>query len=213
MEVVGQSNTVQGAVEQAANLKPDVVLMDIRLRDGTGLEALKLIKSQGLECSVVILSDQDLNENLFEAFRSGANGYVLKDTPVENLLAALRALGRGEPILSRLLTRRIVEEYSRLSHMGNLGPVSLDKLTLRELEVLRHVGTGASNREIAARLVISEHTVKVHVRNILEKLRLKKRSQMVSVSLRHAVGPLVRRTILGILIISFAIHLMSLLKF
>jgi DNA-binding NarL/FixJ family response regulator len=128
-------------------------------------------------------------------------------------LAAMRALGRGQQILSRLLTRRIVEEYSRLGHEGNLGAAPLDALTSRELEVLRHVGTGANNREIAERLIISEHTVKAHVRNILEKLGLKKRSQIVSMSLRNAVGPIVRRSIVGILIISFALELMSLLNF
>ena len=185
MEVVGQTSTVEGAIEQVASSKPDVVLMDISLRDGSGLEALKSIKAKYPECSVVILSDQDSNENLFEAFRSGSNGYVLKDTPIENLVTALRALMRGEPILSRLLTRRIVEEYARLGHEANRGDISLDSLTARELEVLRHVGTGASNREIAARLSISEHTVKAHVRNIFEKLRLEKRSQMVSASRRY----------------------------
>jgi DNA-binding NarL/FixJ family response regulator len=189
MEVVGQTSTVQGTVDQAASLMPDMVLMDIRLRDGSGLEALKSIKTQCPECRVVILSDHDSNENLFDAFRSGANGYILKDTPIEKLVNAMRAGRPGEPILSRLLTRRIVEEYARLGHEDNLGDISLDKLTSRELEVLRHVGTGAGNREIAARLTISEHTVKAHVRNILDKLGLKKRSQMVSVSRRNAVGP------------------------
>ncbi len=188
VEVVGQTSTLQGAIEQVANSKPDVVLMDIRLRDGSGLEALKSIKAKYPECNVVILSDQDSNENLFEAFRSGSNGYVLKDTPIENLVTALRALARGEPILSRLLTRRLVEEYARLGYEGNRGDISLDSLTARELEVLRHVGTGASNREVAARLSISEHTVKAHVRNIFEKLRLEKRSQMVSVSRRYLGG-------------------------
>jgi DNA-binding NarL/FixJ family response regulator len=185
MEVVGQTSTVQGAVEQVASSKPDVVLMDISLRDGSGLEALKSIKAKYPECGVVILSDQDSNENLYEAFRCGSNGYILKDTPIENLVTALRALARGEPILSRSLIRRIVEEYARLGDEGNRGDILLNSLTARELEVLRHVGTGASNREIAGRLSISEHTVKAHVRNIFEKLSLEKRSQMVSIARRH----------------------------
>jgi DNA-binding NarL/FixJ family response regulator len=194
MDVVGQTGSVHGAVELVVSLKPDVVLIDTCLRDGSGLEALKLIRAQRPECSVVILSDQDSNENLLEAFRSGTNGYILKDTPIESLVTALRALGRGEPILSRLLLRRIVEEYARLGYEGNGKDISLDALTARELEVLRHVGTGASNREIAARLSISEHTVKAHVRNIFEKLGLEKRSQMVSVSRRHIGGPSSRRS-------------------
>jgi DNA-binding NarL/FixJ family response regulator len=192
MEVVGQTGTVQGAVEQAVRLKPDVVLIDTCLRDGSGLEALRQIKAQQPETRVVILSEQDSNENLLEAFRTGTNGYILKDTPIESLVAALRALGRGEPILSRLLTRRIVEEYARLGYESSGGDVSLDNLTARELEVLRHVGSGASNREIAARLSISEHTVKAHVRNVFEKLRLEKRSQMVNVSRRYIVVPATR---------------------
>src|SRR5262249_35175399 len=134
MDVVGQTNTVHGAVEQAAAVQPDVVLMDISLRDGSGLEALRAINTQQLPCSVVILSDQDTNENLSEAFRSGAAGYILKDTPVESLLAALRAVGRGERILSRLLTPRLVQEYARLGYEGNVASVSLDSLTVRELE-------------------------------------------------------------------------------
>ena len=213
MDVVGQTNTAQGAAELAANLDPDVVLMDTDLRDGTGLEALKVIKAQQLKCKVVILSDHEVNDSLYEAFRSGANGYISKDTPVESLLAALRALGRGEQILSRQLTRQIVEEFSRLGNDGNAGVLSLDGLTSREREVLRHVGTGARNREIAERLTISEHTVKVHVRNILEKLRVKNRSQLVSVSLRNAVGPSVRRSIFGVLAIMFVLDLVSLVNF
>jgi len=189
MDVVGQTSTVQATVEQVVNLRPDVILLDISLQDGSGLEALRSIKTQIPECSVVILSDQDSNENLFEAFRSGGSGYVLKDTPIESLVTALRALARGEPILSRLLTRRIVEEYARLGYQGNKGELSLESLTARELEILRHVGTGASNREIAVRLSISEHTVKAHVRNIFEKLRLQKRSQMVGMSRRYLSKP------------------------
>jgi DNA-binding NarL/FixJ family response regulator len=193
MDVVGQTSTVQATVEQVVKLKPDVVLLDINLQDGSGLEALRSLKTQIPECSVVILSDQDTNENLFDAFRSGGNGYVLKDTPIESLVTALRALARGEPILSRLLTRRIVEEYARQGYKGNQVELSLDSLTVRELEILRHVGTGASNREIAVRLSISEHTVKAHVRNIFEKLRLEKRSQMVGMSRRYLSRPSSRR--------------------
>lgn len=187
-QVIGQASRVHEAIEQAITLKPDLVLMDIGLMDGSGLEALKEIMARRPESTVVILTVTDADEYLFEAFHSGARGYLLKDTPIAKLLTALRALRQGEPILSRTMTSRIIKEFYRSGRTLNLEISALDSLTARELEVLRHIGTGASNRDIASRLVISEHTVKVHVRNILEKLKLKNRSQAASFARRSGFG-------------------------
>jgi two-component system NarL family response regulator len=188
MEVVGQTGSFLEAVEQAVQLEPNLVLTDLYLLDGSGLDLLRTIRTRHLGCRVVILSDHASNEHILEAVQSGANGYVLKNTPFDSLLAALRAVWRGEPLLSRPLIRQIVDQNFRHGDRDDLASVSLEVLTLRELEVLREVGAGHSNREIADHLVISEHTVKVHVRNILDKLRLNKRSQIISAARRIPVG-------------------------
>jgi DNA-binding NarL/FixJ family response regulator len=158
------------------------------LLDATGFDALKEIMSRRPESTVVMLTNRDTDEYLFEAFRSGARGYLLKDTPFATVLTALRALRHGEPVLSRAMTSRIVQEFYRSGKQVSPELSALDSLTARELQVLRQLGTGASSRDIATRLVISEHTVKVHVRNILEKLDLKNRSQAANVARRNGLA-------------------------
>lgn len=181
-KVLGQAGLLREAVELAATLTPDLVLLDIGLANGTGLDTLRAILAVRPESTVVILTNEDSNENLFAALRAGARGYLLKTLTYAKLLTALRALRRGEPVLSRTMTTRIVEEFTRQGQPLNLELNMLQKLTTREVEILRHLSHGASNRDIAARLVISEHTVKVHVRNILDKLQLKNRSQAGTVA-------------------------------
>jgi DNA-binding NarL/FixJ family response regulator len=184
-EVVGHVGTVRAAVDASINLQADLVLMDVELPDGSGFEALREIVARRPGCSVVMLARNDSDDDLFEAFRSGARGYFLKSTPSAQLLKALEALAQGHPVLSRQMVRRIVEEFSRLGHNHRVSAPGLDQLTAREMEVLRHLAAGATNTEIAARLFISENTAKVHVRNIREKLRLGSRSQLVSFARRN----------------------------
>ena len=187
-DVVGHAGTAREAVEQAVRLQPDLVLMDVILRDSSGLEALRQILALRPECQVVMLSSIDSDEYLFEAFRSGARGYLLKSTSSTKLLKALNALKQGEPILSRQMMRRILDEFARLGKDDSANVLPTAHLTTRELEVLRHLGTGASNREIASRLVIAENTVKVHVRNLREKLDLKTRSQAANFAHRNGLA-------------------------
>jgi DNA-binding NarL/FixJ family response regulator len=187
-DVVGHAGTCREAVEQAAKLQPDVVLMDMQLPDGSGLEALQQIVARRPECQVVMLTSVDSDEFLFEAFRAGARGYALKSMSSAKLVKALNALKQGEPLLSRQMMRRILEEFSRLGRNDGASILPTANLTARELEVLRHLGTGASNHEIAARLVISQNTVKVHVRNIREKLDLKTRSQAANFATRNGLA-------------------------
>jgi DNA-binding NarL/FixJ family response regulator len=186
--VVGQASRRGEAVALAVELQPDLVLLDVELADGSGLEALREIMAQRPASTVVVLTHRDTDETLFAAFRAGASGYLNKDMPFASLLLALRRLRQGEPALSRAMTARIVQEFHRSGRAAAPGGPPLESLTARELQVLRHLGSGASNREIAGRLMISEHTVKVHVRNILEKLGLKNRSQAAHVARRASLG-------------------------
>ena len=189
-QVVGQAGRLREAVDKAAELIPDLVLLDIGSSNGNGFDTLRAILKQRPGSNVVMLANEDSNEYLFDALRSGARGYLLKNLPFSKLLTALRSLHNGEPLLSRTMTKRIIEEFSRLGQPLNLELSALQKLTARELEVLRHIGMGGSNRAIAARLVISENTVKVHVRNILEKLKLKNRSQAASIARARGISRL-----------------------
>ena len=188
-EVVGHVGTARAAVERAIQQQADLVLMDVELPDGSGLEALREIVARRPSCNVVILSGLDSDEYLFEAFRSGARGYILKSTTSAHLLKALEILAQGQPILSRQMAQRIVQEFSRLGHGRPANQPELEQLTAREREVLRHLATGASNGEIAARLFISKNTTKVHVRNIREKLGYQSRGQLMSFARRCGLLP------------------------
>ncbi len=175
--VVGQVGWLPQAVERVLSLKPDLVLMDVAARDGDGLEVVREIALRCPESAVVVLTVLDSDEVVFGALRAGARGYLHKDTPLAQLLAALRTLRQGETILARHLISRLVHEFSQDGQHGDLHLGELGQLTAREREVLRHLQTGATNQEIAERLVISEYTVKAHVHHILAKLKLRNRAQ------------------------------------
>lgn len=183
--VVDQPRSDSTAIEQALQSAPDLLLIDVSPDDKAGLEEVKRLVTSLPETKVVILTETYTDVSLFEALRAGAQGYILKDAPFTTLLASLRAVLDGEIALSRQMASRLAEEFRRLGKHLRPGTGPLNSLSLREIEVLERLGKGATNREIAAELVISEHTVKSHVRNILEKLKLKKRAQAADFARRN----------------------------
>ena len=175
-QVVGEAGSAKSAIERIPEQDPDLVLLDINLPDADGLEVLHSIQENKPATRVVMLTVHESDDLLFAAIREGARGYLLKDTPIKHLLASLRAIKRGEPALTRSMTGRLVEEFSRVSALDESSQ-DLSVLTPRELEVLAELGKGATNTEIAERLVITVNTVKVHIHNILEKLNLQNRRE------------------------------------
>jgi DNA-binding NarL/FixJ family response regulator len=181
IEVVGQSANGAEAVELVAELRPDVVLMDIRMPVMDGLEATRRIARSSPITKVVILTTYDLDEYVFDALRAGASGFLLKDAPPEQLVSAIRVAAGGDALLSPSVTRRLVEEFARHS-VGTRPAPGLQELTARELEVLKLIARGHSNTEIAAALVVGDATVKTHVARILDKLDCRDRVQAVVIA-------------------------------
>jgi DNA-binding NarL/FixJ family response regulator len=184
MEVVGEGSDGREAVDQARALRPDVVLMDIRMPELDGLEATRRILSNVPEGEegprILMLTTFDLDEYVYEALRAGASGFLLKDTPPEQLVSAIQVVAQGDALLSPSITRRVISEFVK-----GTGPKPqaqfprLQDLTARELEVLMAIARGLSNAEIAKALFVSETTVKTHVARILMKLGLRDRVQAV----------------------------------
>ena len=177
IEVVGLAGTIREAVEAVRRLDPDIVLMDFNLPDGTGVEATKEILRENHHCKVVFITMSDDEENMLAAIHSGAVGYLLKNMSPSKLAASLRSIQRGESALSRGMTRRLMQEFSRTIEPDIAGDPALGKLTPREKDILIELGAGKSNQEIADKLVISVNTVKYHVHSILEKLNLQNRRE------------------------------------
>lgn len=187
METVGQASNGLEALEQARALRPDLILMDIGMSPCNGLEATRLIKAELPETRIVIVTVSDDDDDLFEAIKSGAEGYLLKDMSEEELGRTLTGIATGEPALSPGLAAKILDEFARVSRDGAPKEVESDGLTPREREVLELVVTGATNREIAAALYISENTVNFHMKHILAKLHLKNRAQAVAYAIRSGL--------------------------
>ncbi len=184
VEVAGQASDGVEALELARRLRPDVVLMDLGMPGSGGLEATRLIKADMPEVKVVILTVSEAEEDLFEAIRSGAHGYLLKSTSAPEFFELLEAVDRGEAPLSRGLALRIVRHLATERERPS-GPA---ELTPREEEILRLVAEGRTNRDVAAELAISETTVKFHMTNILNKLHLQNRAQVVAYAHRHGLA-------------------------
>ncbi|HXF82507.1 MAG TPA: response regulator transcription factor [bacterium] len=183
IEVVGEAADGREAVEAALRLRPDVVLMDITMPRMDGLEATRLITARAPEITIVMLTVSEDDHMLFEAIKSGAQGYLLKNLQAAEFFELLEGVQRGEAALTRSLARRILEEFG--AHPRRKAADPHDELTDREREVLRAVSSGASNREVAAALHISENTVKFHMKNILDKLHLRTRAEVIAYAARR----------------------------
>ena len=179
MEVVGEAEDGRQALELARTLKPDVVLMDIRMPELDGIEATRRLGDSPDAPRVLMLTTFDMNEYVYEAMKSGASGFLLKDVRPEQLAEAVRTVAAGDALLAPSITRRLIEEFVHRPPPGQKRPPELDELTGRELEVLQLIAKGLSNVEIGEQLFVSEATVKTHVTRILAKLGLRDRVQAV----------------------------------
>jgi DNA-binding NarL/FixJ family response regulator len=178
IEVVGEAIDGRDAVEQFRRLRPDVVVMDVRMPAMDGIEATRRLSADDPSARILILTTFDLDEYVFDALRAGASGFLLKDRPPEELVAAVRVVASGEALLAPSITRRLIEEFARRPEAPT-PPRELGELTEREREVLGLMGRGLSNAEIAGHLFVAETTVKTHVGRVLQKLDLRDRAQAV----------------------------------
>jgi two-component system NarL family response regulator len=191
IDVIAEAEDGLSATERTIALVPDVVLMDVRMPGITGVEAAHRIKGERPEVKIVMLSGSDDREDLFAAVRAGASGYLLKEVSVDDLADAVRAVHRGLGLLAPSMVASLMAEFITLSQQvdDNAPRTGAAKLTERELEVLRLVARGMSNKAIAGELVIAENTVKNHVRNILEKLHLRSRTEAAMYAVREKLVP------------------------
>lgn len=183
LAVIGEGGDGREAVEMAQRLRPDVILMDVRMPVMDGIEAARRIIGAGLtpEPRIIILTTFDLDEYIYAAIRAGASGFLLKDAPPDDLLRAIRIVATGDALLAPSVTRRLIEEFASRP-APDTQPDGMDQLTEREVEVLKSLAAGLSNAEIAEALFVSEATVKTHISHILTKLDLRDRVQAVVVA-------------------------------
>ena len=177
IKVVGEAIDGADAVRQFERLGPDVVVMDVRMPTMDGIEATRRLTAAHPSVRVMILTTFDLDEYVYEALRAGASGFLLKDRPAEELVAAVRVVASGDALLAPSITRRLIHEFAKRSPA--VAPTELDELTERERDVLVLMARGLSNAEIASSLYVAETTVKTHVGRVLHKLRLRDRAQAV----------------------------------
>lgn len=179
IEVVGHAENGAAAVSRARELRPDIVLMDVRMPVVDGVTATARILEAGDGCKVLVMTTFDLDEHALGALRAGASGFLLKDTPPEDLVSAIRSVAAGDAVVSPKVTKRLIDRIVAEDPAPSRDPAELDVLTAREREVLEQIAAGRSNAEIAAALFLSEATVKTHVGRVLTKLGLRDRVQAV----------------------------------
>ena len=184
IEVVGEAADGDEGTRMAAATAPDVVLLDIRMPKRTGLEACRAIKETVPSAKIIMLTVSDEEADLYEAVKSGAAGYLLKDSSIDEVAQAVRVVAEGQSLITPSMAAKLIDEFKQMSRPERESGPAL-RLTERELDVLRLVAQGHSNKEIAARLFISENTVKNHVRNMLEKLQLHSRMEAVMYAVRE----------------------------
>ncbi len=186
-QVVGEANDGLEGITAARELVPDVILMDIDMPNCNGLQATEQIRRENPSAKIVILTVSDDDQNLFEAIKIGAQGYLLKDLDPDQLYDYLDNISKGEAPLSGVVAAKILKEFSKSSNEPEEDEDVYDKLTPREFDILHLVVDGLTNKEIAEKLVLSENTVKIHLRNILEKLHLKNRIQAAVYAVREGL--------------------------
>jgi two-component system NarL family response regulator len=190
IDLVGQASDGTEAVSVAGESLPDIVLMDIRMPKISGIEACRAIKDLAPSAKIVMLTISDEEEDLFEAIRAGASGYLLKDIPLDEVAEAVRSVHGGQSLINPSMAGKLLSEFATLAKRDaeeeeRVQHVAAPKLTDREMEVLKLVARGMNNRDIAKELFISENTVKNHVRNILEKLQIHSRMEAVMIAVRQ----------------------------
>jgi DNA-binding NarL/FixJ family response regulator len=184
LEVVGEAADGREALEQAHELSPNLVLMDVRMPELDGLEATRRLVDRDPSAKVIVLTTFDLDDYVYEAIRAGASGFLLKSAPPHQLIAGIRTVIAGDALLAPEITRRLLDRFVARPPRPTGTPPAFADLSPRELEVLRLIADGRSNAEIAANLFLSEATVKTHVTHILTKLRLRDRVQAVALAYR-----------------------------
>jgi two-component system NarL family response regulator len=189
IELVGEASDGTEAVQKAGESLPDVVLMDIRMPKFSGIEACRAMKEVAPSAKIVMLTISDEEEDLFEAIRAGASGYLLKDIPLDDVADVVRAVHGGQSLINPSMAAKLLTEFATLAKRDEeeqrVEQVPAPKLTDREMQVLKLVARGMNNRDIAKELFISENTVKNHVRNILEKLQIHSRMEAVMIAVRE----------------------------
>ncbi len=185
LEVVAEASNGLDAIAQAARFRPEVILMDIRMPELDGLEATRRILAADTNAKVLILTTFNLDDYVYEALRAGASGFVLKDDPPEQLIAAVRTVAAGDALLSPLVTRTVIAHFAR--HQRQPPPRTVETLTQREMDVYRLIASGLSNAEIGRELFISDTTVKTHVTRLLRKLQVRDRAQAIVIAFQSGL--------------------------
>jgi len=184
-EIVGQACNGEEAVEMGRCLSPDVILMDLKMPGCDGVDATRLLREAGFSKSIVVLTVSEDEDDLFKALRYGADGYILKDTEVEELVASIIHAAKSETVISPVMAKKLLNELNISDYKENgTTPAELDTLTKREKEVLQLVAGGSTNKEIAVNLFLTENTVKSHLRSIMGKLNMKRRHAIVTYAIK-----------------------------
>lgn len=189
IEVVGEASDGLEALHKARELNPDIILMDVKMPRCNGLEATRLIKAEMPHIKIIVLTVSEDDEDLFNAIKSGAEGYVLKNIKAKEFYSLLSGVSKGEAAISSLVAAKIIKEIAHQTSTKTGSPKSTSAPTDRENDILSLVATGTSNKEIASTLMITENTVKYHLRHIMQKLRLKNRVQMAAYAVSKGITP------------------------